>query len=117
MNSGKYLPMYNFLWKVNPPGTSLPTKNHPRRKYHSPIGKISAYLPISNTICKQWTNVLACSPSPGGSGDQVILKDVVVRSFDYAEQNGYLKIYIYRLWRKKGRGRGATKKGTEISGF
>ena len=30
----------------------------------------------------------------GTVGDQVILKDIVIRFFDYAEQNGYLKILI-----------------------
>ena len=42
---------------------------------------------------------LACSPSLG-NGDQFILKDIVSRYFDYAEQNGYLKILIRSLWGK-----------------
>ena len=33
-------------------------------------------------------------------GDQVAPKDKVISFFDYAEQNGYLKILIRWLWEK-----------------
>ena len=34
------------------------------------------------------------------SRDLVVPKDIVVRFFDYVEQNGYLKIFIRWLWGK-----------------
>jgi hypothetical protein len=37
-------------------------------------------------------------------GDQVILEDIIVRFFDYAKQNGYLKILIWQLWEKMSMG-------------
>ena len=42
----------------------------------------------------------------GGVNSQVTLKDMVTRSYDYPEQNGYLKILTRRLNEKRGTGGG-----------
>ena len=43
-------------------------------------------------------NLLIYSPPPGAMGSQVILKDIVIRFFDYTEQNVFVKAAIGELW-------------------
>ena len=42
------------------------------------------------------------NPCPEGCGGFVILKDLISRTFNYVEQNGYLKILIGCVWGKGG---------------
>ena len=50
-------------------------------------------------------------PFPRGCEGQVILTDIVIRSFDYVEENFYFKILIKQFWVKKLEG----GKGSEAS--
>ena len=47
------------------------------------------------------------NPCPEGCEGVVILKDLISRTFNYAEQNGYLKILIGCVWGEGGREMGA----------
>ena len=63
---------------VTPLLNPLPTRTLPL--------KTSVYFPIINTICKQWAKFITCSPSPENGGNLIVLKDLFIRFFDYAEQ-------------------------------
>ena len=56
--------------------------------------KTSVHFPITITVCKHWSKFITCSPSPRDCGGVSHPKDIVIMVFDYAEQNGYLKILI-----------------------
>ena len=56
--------------------------------------KTPTHFPITITICKHWSNFVTCSPSPRDCEGVSHPKDIVLMVFDYAEQNGYLKILI-----------------------
>jgi hypothetical protein len=43
---------------------------------------------------------------PRGCGGHAIHKDIVIRLFNYAEQNSSLRILIGRFWEKRGVGGG-----------
>ena len=58
-----------------------------------------------NLICPQG---IAYNLYPG-SGGFVILKYIISRTFNYVEQNGYLKILIGRFWENGERERGASR--------
>ena len=47
-----------------------------------------------NIICPQGITYNACSEGYGRGGEDVILKDIISRPFNYVEQNGYLQILI-----------------------
>jgi len=74
-----------------------------------------------NLLCPQGITYNLC---PEGWG-AVILKDIVSWTFNYVEQNGYLKIFIGCFLRNGGRGRGLVallslstiKKGTSCFNF
>ena len=57
-------------------------------------------LSIKNLICPQGVTYIPC---PEGWGF-VILKDIISGSFNYVEQNGYLKILIWSVWGNDGSG-------------
>ena len=72
-----------YCWEIQRPlhGNSLPPREIPQWKYSptNPIPpyfslsekipfKTSVYLPITNTICKQWAKFITCSPSLGDCG-------------------------------------------------
>ena len=76
---------------------------------------------------KQWANFITLKTFPigrGGGGD-VIPKGLAIGSFNYDEENGYLRIVIRRFWEKSGGGDGlvalqcfwSLKKGTITFNF
>ena len=118
--SWKFFPHEKFPRKkilpLNPPYSPSTRKEYPL--------KMSVYFPIANTMCKQWTNVITCSPFLRGLwGIKPSSKKQLLDVFDYAEQNGYLKILTRWLWENNERGRGSScpkkfwslKKGTRTS--
>ena len=82
------------------PKTPAPTKNT------SPW-RTSVHFPITVTVWKHWSKFVTCSPSPRECGGISYTQDIVIMVFDYAEQNGYVKILIRWLWGKNERGEGA----------
>ena len=87
--------------------------------------KTSVHFSITITVYKHWTKFVTCSPSPRDCWGVSHSKYIVNMVFDYAEQNGYLKIWIRWLWKKNERGRGPRcppifwllKKGTRTFHF
>ena len=92
------------------PPRKLHGKIIPRKHPHQKIPpKISLCFPATNTIWTQWAKLITCSPSPGAVGGQVILRDIVIRSFNHTENNTYIKILIRQFWlKKRGVGRGCS---------
>jgi hypothetical protein len=58
-----------------------------------------------NLICPQ---SITYNPCPEGFEWVIILKDLISRTFNYVEQNGYLKIVIECVWINGGRGKGVS---------
>jgi hypothetical protein len=59
-----------------------------------------------NLICPQG---ITYNPCTEGSEGVIILKDLISRTFNYAEQNGYLKILIGCVLENGGRERGVSR--------
>ena len=77
-------------------------KSIPRKSTPSPSTKnVSLYYPITSTICKQWSNFITCSPSPGNVGVHVVPIFIIIESFFYNEPDGYSKTCIWRFWGKR----------------
>jgi hypothetical protein len=76
----------NVSWKISSPQEISPVENSLSQKY--PSLKFFVYFPITNTICKEWTNCITYS-SPRGYGGHTITRGIVIGSFNYAEQNSY----------------------------
>jgi len=87
--------------------------------------KTSVHFPITITICKPWSKFVICRTSPGDYVRLSRLKDIIIRFFDYAEQNGYLKILSGDFGKKMSVGGGmgtvqfcgSLKKGTRTFSF
>ena len=117
-----FLPHDIFLKGKILPQSPLPSTPPPNQKI--PL-KTSVHFPITIIICKHWLKFATCSPSPRDCGRVSHPKYIVIMIFDYAEQNGYLKILIRWLWEKMSVGGGldalqffwSLKKGTRTFQF
>ena len=68
-----------------------------------PKKKIHLHNSQQSKLCVINGQIHSLQPFPPRTvRDQIILQDIVIRSFDYAKKNGNLKILIRRLWNKKG---------------
>ena len=114
-----------FTSRKFPSQGELSKQKTPREKFN-PRPKKCLYASQLQILYVNKVKILWLTyPSPGAVVGHIIPKDIVTELFNYAEQNGYLKIFDWTPLRKKGRWEGAscraillvTKKGTRIFNF
>ena len=79
------------------PNKDFPHRNPPQEHSSPPLSpKKVCILPITNSIRKQYANLIAYRPLPAdcGEGGHFHLKDIIDCSFNHTESNGYLKFLI-----------------------
>ena len=67
----------------------------------SPLQSLYPHPFHLNLICP---GGITYNPCPEGCGGDVIFKYIITGPINYAEQNGYLKIFIGCVWGNDGRG-------------